>query len=321
MPDNTIVTMDDLTDFTTGLKTVLDTSYSGGGTTPEDLETLKTEILEGVEDIVFDYRKNPTAGLQPDFLTVQGNPDGSSSDLTIFTPEFIENVENIDLSKFQKIDFLAIPCFTGSDVTDSRLPSYDLSMLDFSNVKNFMGNHVLFYTRYERQRLYNLNISNLDLRNLNPNHVRLLIYGGFSRSSSYLLFVYNEIIARNIKFPNRFNASYLFAYINTPKLDLRGTNLNDVSKLDGLFAYSRIGQLLYDKDIPINIDLSSCFCEDAIYFRDKNIQYIEDFFDNVAAKTVSDTVTITIPDVDISGTDILSKATAKGYTLTGYSAA
>lgn len=31
MPNNTLVTMDDLTDFTTGLKTILDTSYSGGG--------------------------------------------------------------------------------------------------------------------------------------------------------------------------------------------------------------------------------------------------------------------------------------------------
>ena len=85
MTNNTLVTMDDLTDFTTGLKNVLDTSYSGGGTSPEALETLKTEILEGVENIVFDYRKNPTKGLQPDFLSVNGSvANNGYSDLTIF---------------------------------------------------------------------------------------------------------------------------------------------------------------------------------------------------------------------------------------------
>lgn len=51
MPDNTLITMDDLTNFTTDLKTILDSQYSGGGSSKIDSGWNKISDFLSIENL------------------------------------------------------------------------------------------------------------------------------------------------------------------------------------------------------------------------------------------------------------------------------
>ena len=287
-----------------------------------DVEQLKKDILDGVEEIIRPSgHQYPNVNLYPSYMcpminvryhhnnyythdemnpTVVGylnaleTNDGWSQD-TIYM------VEHLDVSRFQCLYNLFNYCFS-SYTANMEL---DLSGWDVSNVKSFKR---LFGVYNTSGYLKKLNLSNWDTRNVQD------MYHMFSDNSSYS-FKILELDISGWNVTNLSNMDGVFHNLKTPVIDLSSWDLSYVSSFNYTFGGDTNSAEQYNVvkvlwggscNAPLDLSITKLTPENA-----------ELFFQSLDAKMTNNEVTIKMPST-AQGADV-SIATAKGYIISGIS--
>ena len=283
-----------------------------------DVEQLKSDILNGVEEIIRPSgHQYPNVNIYPDFMCPRLNIKDNNNDYTISGEDFmgcldsvetadgwsqdtIYVIEHLDVSRFQSLYRLFEDCFTTTDNME-----LDLSGWDVSNVKSF---RYLFARGYSKV-LKKLNMSNWDTRKLKD------MYDMFADNYSYPFKILElDISGWNVS--NLQNMDYAFYNLKTPVIDLSTWDLSYVSSFDSTFegttnsagANYEVVKVLWGGSCNASLDLS------ITHITPENAEL---FFQSLDAKMTNNEVTITMPST-AQGADV-SIATAKGYIISGIS--